>query len=229
MLFVYPLDYARTRLANDVKWSKESPRQFKGLTDVCRKTVASDGVRGLYRGFMPYLYGTTTYRGLYFGAYESLKPLVLSGEMRENFLAMFTLAYLTTMVGVLAYPFDTIRRRMMMTSGEPVKYKSTLGAARQIVATNGAKSLFAGCGINILRSISSALVLSIYYQLQLVMFGHAFQPVSEAGHQVQCRDVNERVGFIGGYVMGGGGVLLVLLMYNVIFCIKLYFNLFPLE
>jgi len=48
LLFVYSLDYARTRLANDNKAAKKGgERQFKGLVDVYRQTLATDGVQGL--------------------------------------------------------------------------------------------------------------------------------------------------------------------------------------
>lgn len=57
VLFVYPLDYARTRLAKDVKNAGGSERQFKGLMDVFEKTLTSDGVAGLYRGFLPTVIG----------------------------------------------------------------------------------------------------------------------------------------------------------------------------
>ena len=73
LLFVYSLDYARTRLANDAKSSKGGgARQFNGLVDVYRKTLASDGIAGLYRGFVPSVVGIIVYRGLYFGVYDSL-------------------------------------------------------------------------------------------------------------------------------------------------------------
>ncbi|PKU67807.1 ADP,ATP carrier protein [Dendrobium catenatum] len=52
LLFVYSLDYARTRLANDSKVEKKGgERQFNGLVDVYKKTLQSDGIAGLYRGF----------------------------------------------------------------------------------------------------------------------------------------------------------------------------------
>merc|ERR1712014_105099 len=73
LLFVYSLDYARTRLANDAKNAKSGgDRQFNGLVDVYRKTLASDGIAGLYRGFMPSVTGIIVYRGLYFGLYDSI-------------------------------------------------------------------------------------------------------------------------------------------------------------
>ena len=73
LLFVYSLDYARTRLANDAKSAKGGgARQFNGLVDVYKKTLASDGIAGLYRGFVPSVVGIVVYRGLYFGVYDSL-------------------------------------------------------------------------------------------------------------------------------------------------------------
>ncbi|KAG9900677.1 ADP,ATP carrier protein, partial [Aureobasidium melanogenum] len=177
LAFVYSLDYARTRLANDAKSAKGSgERQFNGLVDVYRKTLASDGIAGLYRGFMPSVAGIIVYRGLYFGMYDSLKPVLLTGSLEGNFLASFLLGWsVTTGAGIASYPLDTIRRRMMMTSGEAVKYNGTLDAARKIVAAEGVKSLFKGAGANILRGVAGAGVLSIYDQVQLILFGKKFK------------------------------------------------------
>lgn len=177
LLFVYSLDYARTRLANDAKNAKSGgERQFNGLVDVYRKTLASDGIAGLYRGFMPSVAGIIVYRGLYFGMYDSIKPVVLTGALANNFLASFLLGWcVTTGAGIASYPLDTIRRRMMMTSGEAVKYKSSFDAASQIIAKEGVRSLFKGAGANILRGVAGAGVLSIYDQLQVLLFGKAFK------------------------------------------------------
>jgi solute carrier family 25 (adenine nucleotide translocator) protein 4/5/6/31 len=49
-VFVYSLDYARTRLSADAKSIKGGGgRQFDGLIDVYKKTLKSDGLVGLYR------------------------------------------------------------------------------------------------------------------------------------------------------------------------------------
>jgi len=177
LMFVYSLDYARTRLANDAKSAKKGgERQFNGLVDVYKKTLASDGIAGLYRGFAPSVAGIIVYRGLYFGMYDSIKPVVLVGSLEGNFLASFALGWIvTTGAGIASYPLDTVRRRMMMTSGEAVKYKSSLDAFNKIVAAEGVKSLFKGAGANILRGVAGAGVLSIYDQVQLIMFGKKFK------------------------------------------------------
>ncbi|KAK9357331.1 mitochondrial carrier domain-containing protein [Lipomyces starkeyi] len=170
LVFVYSLDYARTRLANDIKSSaKGGERQFNGLIDVYKKTLASDGLAGLYRGFGPSVVGIVVYRGLYFGLYDSLKPVLLVGSLEGNFFASFLLGWaVTTAAGIASYPIDTVLRRMMMTSGQAVKYTSSFNAFSEIVATEGLGSLFKGAGVNILRGVAGAGVICIYQLLLII-------------------------------------------------------------
>jgi len=176
LTFVYSLDYARTRLANDAKSAKKGgERQFNGLLDVYRKTLATDGIAGLYRGFVVSCVGIVVYRGLYFGLYDSLKPVLLTGNMKDSVLGSFFLGWgITIGAGLASYPLDTVRRRMMMTSGEAVKYKSSMQALTQIIAKEGVSSLFKGAGANILRGVAGAGVLAGYDKLQLVFFGKTY-------------------------------------------------------
>jgi len=177
LAFVYSLDFARTRLAADNKTSKKGggERQFSGLLDVYKKTLASDGIAGLYRGFIPSVVGIIVYRGLYFGMYDSLKPVILTGSLQGNFLASFLLGWgVTTGAGICSYPLDTVRRRMMMTSGEKVHYKGMVDCATQIIRKEGAATLFKGAGANILRGVAGAGVLSLYDKLQEILFGKVY-------------------------------------------------------
>merc|ERR1712137_1395322 len=129
LLFVYSLDYARIRLANDAKAAKKAgegagERQFNGLLDVYKKTYASDGVAGLYRGFMVSCAGIIVYRGCYFGIYDTVKPILLTGEKANNFIYSFIIGY-------------------------AVKYSSSFQCAAQIMRQEGLKSFFKGVGANI--------------------------------------------------------------------------------
>lgn len=176
LTFVYSLDYARTRLANDAKSSKKGgERQFNGLVDVYRKTLASDGIAGLYRGFVVSCVGIVVYRGLYFGMYDSLKPVLLVGDMKNSMVGSFFLGWgITIGAGLASYPLDTVRRRMMMTSGEATKYSSSIQAFNVIVAKEGVKSLFKGAGANVLRGVAGAGVLAGYDQLQVIFLGKTY-------------------------------------------------------
>ena len=101
---------------NIIILGKDGKRQYNGLVDVYKKTIASDGIAGLYRGFAISCVGIFIYRGLYFGIYDTAKPIII-GE-NGSFMASFLLGWAVTVVsGLASYPIDTIRRRMMMTSG----------------------------------------------------------------------------------------------------------------
>merc|ERR1712136_473628 len=137
LCFVYSLDFARTKLANDTKSGKKGgAREYNGLIDVYKKTLKSDGIQGLYRGFVISCVGIIVYRGCYFGFYDSLKPMLLGDD--AGVFASFCLGYAVTVTsGLISYPIDTIRRRMMMTSGQAVKYKGSIDCTVQILKNEG--------------------------------------------------------------------------------------------
>jgi len=164
LLFVYSLDYARTRLANDSK-GKGGERQFNGLIDVYVKTLKTDGIQGLYRGFTISAVGIFIYRGMYFGLYDTLKPIVL-GKDASTFLAFLLGWGVTVTAGLMSYPIDTIRRRMMMTSGAAVKYKGSIDCGIQILKNEGFMSMMKGAGANILRGVAGAGVLAGFDKFQ---------------------------------------------------------------
>lgn len=172
---VYPLDYARTRLANQVKQKNINTKiQFSGLIDCLKKTYKTDGAEGLYRGFTVSCLCMIIYRGLYFGIYDTVRPF-LPMKYNENMIATFALGYVATITsGACSYPLDTVRRRMMMTSGEAVKYKSSMHAFAQITAKEGVRSLFKGAGANILRAIAGAGALAGYDKLQFIFLGKTY-------------------------------------------------------
>ena len=78
----------------------------------------------------------------------------------------------TTGAGIVSYPFDTVRRRMMMQSGrsaEEAQYKSTLDCWRKIVAEEGPGAFFKGAGSNVIRGTGGALVLVMYDEFKKIM------------------------------------------------------------
>lgn len=151
-------------MANDAK-GKGGERQFNGLIDVYTKTLKTDGIQGLYRGFTISCVGIFIYRGMYFGLYDSLKPILLGED--ASVLLSFLLGWgVTVTAGLMSYPIDTIRRRMMMTSGSAVKYKGSIDCGVQILKTEGFMSMMKGAGANILRGVAGAGVLAGFDKFQ---------------------------------------------------------------
>ncbi|CAF1657129.1 unnamed protein product [Adineta ricciae] len=159
-LFLYPLEFARTRLAVDIG-KAVNERQFRGTADCLAKTWKTDGVLGVYRGFTISVVGIFIYRAFYFGGYDAGKQFLFADNSRPHILYLFLCAQFTTSSAeCIAYPIDTIRRRLMMQSGRhDVVYKNAWDCARKIALIESPLGFFKGNLSNMYRSISSSLVL----------------------------------------------------------------------
>jgi len=173
LCIVYPLDYARTRLASDVGSGK---RDFAGLGDCLVKTAKGPkGVFGLYNGFGVSVVGIIPYRGTYFGIFDTLKtqnPYKKDLGVK-GFCSKFVVAQSAAIVaGFASYPFDTVRRRLQMQSEKPKElwtYKSTVHCFTKIAKDEGMGAMFKGAGANVLRTVGAALVLVLYDTAQQVL------------------------------------------------------------
>ena len=170
---VYPLDFARTRLAADVGSGKT--REFAGMNDCLIKMFKSDGFMGLYRGFGISVAGIIAYRASYFGLFDTGKAMLFADAKNANAFAMWAFAQVVTVsAGVASYPLDTVRRRLMMQSGrakEDMMYNGTMDCFRKIYKDEGGKAFFKGSLSNILRGTGGALVLVFNEKAQAYLFG----------------------------------------------------------
>ena len=169
LTFVYPLDFARTRLAADV--GSGGAREFTGIVDCLRKIAMKDGPQGLYRGFGISVAGIIFYRAAYFGMFDTAKEAFLKDA---NVIMKWAVAQVVTVsAGVISYPLDTVRRRLMMQSGraaEDMIYKGTLDCFMVIAREEGPRAFFKGSLSNVIRGTGGALVLVFYDTLQSNFF-----------------------------------------------------------
>lgn len=71
----------------------------------------------------------------------------------------------TTVAGIVAYPFDTVRRRMMMQSGlkaSEVIYHSSGQCWMTIAKQEGIRGFYRGALTNVFRGTGDAFVLVLY-------------------------------------------------------------------
>jgi solute carrier family 25 (adenine nucleotide translocator) protein 4/5/6/31 len=170
LCIVYPLDYARTRLASDVGSGQKS---FNGLADCLIKTAKGpSGPLALYNGFGVSVAGIIPYRGVYFGLYDSLADVNPYKKDKSfiGLLSKFTIAQFTAITaGYASYPFDTIRRRLQMQAEKPKSewyYSGTIDCFWKILKDEGTSALFKGSSANALRTVGSALVLVLYGEIK---------------------------------------------------------------
>jgi len=166
LCIVYPLDYARTRLASDVGAGKKT---FNGLFDCIAKTAKGPGgFFSLYNGFGVSVVGIVGYRGLQLGCFDTICGLnpYKKDKGLLGIVSTFCAAQTAITVGAGAtYPFDTIRRRLQMQSEKPPEqqlYKGTMDCFKKIAAEEGMSAFYKGFVANIFRSVGGALVLVIY-------------------------------------------------------------------
>jgi solute carrier family 25 (adenine nucleotide translocator) protein 4/5/6/31 len=173
LCIVYPLDYARTRLASDVGSGK---RDFNGLGDCLMKTASGPkGPLALYNGFGVSVAGIIPYRGVYFGMYDSLRAKN-PYKADKGFLGVaskFVVAQFTAIsAGYASYPMDTVRRRLQMQSEKPKEqwtYSGTMDCFSKIMQKEGVTALFKGAGANALRTVGSAMVLVLYDSMKTML------------------------------------------------------------
>jgi solute carrier family 25 (adenine nucleotide translocator) protein 4/5/6/31 len=171
---VYPLDYARTRLASDVGSGKKT---FSGLGDCIMKTAKGpQGVLSLYNGFGVSVAGIIPYRGTQFGLNDTLKGLN-PYDKEVSFIGIASkwacAQFSVIMSGFVTYPFDTVRRRLQMESEKAMEdrmYKGALHCAQKIAADEGFAALFKGAGANVLRGTGAALVLVLYGEAKNLIY-----------------------------------------------------------
>ena len=168
---VYPLDFARTRLAADV--GSGGDREFNGLVDCLMKIFKKDGPAGLYRGFGISVVGIIAYRASYFGMFDTGKAMLFPDAKNANVLAMWAFAQCVTVgAGVISYPLDTVRRRLMMDSGRAEKmYNGTMDCFAKIARDEGPRAFFKGSLSNVIRGTGGALVLVFYSKMEAYLFG----------------------------------------------------------
>jgi len=113
LVMTHPLDIVRTRMAADVS-SVYAERQFKGIFSCLKTIFIQNGMKGLYKGFAVSFLGAAVFKALHLGGYDILKSLAHL-DQHSSMWKKYSLAQVLTLIaGTLCYPFDTIKRRVMM-------------------------------------------------------------------------------------------------------------------
>ncbi len=145
------MDYARARLTNEVS-SKSS------ITKVLKRTYQLEGLKGIYRGSVNFFISAAIFRAFYFGIFDTIKkknPTNLNYRLVGSYVGSLTAIY-------LVYPFDTIRKRMMMTSGQAYKYGGFIDCLTKMIKYEGIKSLYKGWQLSLGQGLGAAGCLVLF-------------------------------------------------------------------
>jgi len=167
----YPFDFARTRLASDL--AKGKP-QFKGILDCILTTVRNQGITGLYTGWTVTCMGAFVYRAGQLGCFKQIQDLNPWQKDKGTLGAISSFGAVTiarTIVMPFNYPFDTVRRRMMLQSEKPVAervYKGSIDCFLKVWQKEGPKGMYKGMVPELFRGVGGSLVIVIYDRIKLI-------------------------------------------------------------
>jgi solute carrier family 25 (adenine nucleotide translocator) protein 4/5/6/31 len=168
LVFVYPLDLARTRMSTDIGKGKD--KLYNGLVDCIKKTWKEGGIFALYKGAGISLLGIIPYRAVYFAGYDALKKIFLKDEKKSSFWFKWLISQTNTIFAqTLTYPIDTIRRVQMLAGKvgkDGVKnpeFKNFVDAGKWVYKNRGGlRGFFKGALANTYRATGAALCMVFY-------------------------------------------------------------------
>lgn len=167
----YPFDFARTRLASDVG---KGPKQFNGIMDCIATTVRKQGLTGLYTGWTVTVMGAFVYRAGQLGCFKQIQDMNPYAKDKGTLGAISSFVAVTvarTIVMPFNYPFDTVRRRMMLQSEKPLAeriYKGSLDCFFQVLKKEGAKGMYKGMVPELFRGVGGSLVIVAYDRIKII-------------------------------------------------------------
>jgi solute carrier family 25 protein 33/36 len=158
---------------------------YRGMADAFARVYREEGFRAFYRGLGASYLGIVE-TALQFALYGSMKDAVTemrTRQLRERLAAspggaplpqdpreLARLAYgdaeafctsacAKLIAAVLTYPHEVLRTRMREQRSATPKYKSVLQTFRLILHEEGARGLYGGLGVHMVRTVPNAAIL----------------------------------------------------------------------
>ncbi|KAJ8353777.1 hypothetical protein SKAU_G00213440 [Synaphobranchus kaupii] len=160
-----PIWVTKTRLVLQYN-ADPSQKQYKGMVDALVKIYRHEGVPGLYRGFVPGLFGTS-HGALQFMAYEELKRdynkyRKKSSDAQLNPLEYITMAALSKIFAVATtYPYQVVRARLQ---DQHNKYNGAIDMIKRTWRNEGAIGFYKGMVPNLLRVTPACCITFVVYE-----------------------------------------------------------------
>jgi solute carrier family 25 (adenine nucleotide translocator) protein 4/5/6/31 len=167
----YPFDFARTRLASDLKSGKP---QFNGIWDCIWTTFRNQGLTGLYTGWTVTCMGAFVYRAGQLGCFkqiQDLNPYQKDKGVLGAISSFLAVTVARTIVMPFNYPFDTVRRRMMLQSEKPHAervYKGSLDCFNQVFKKEGTRGMYKGMIPELFRGVGGSLVVVCFERIKFI-------------------------------------------------------------
>jgi len=157
LLIGHPFDTIKVRL--------QTTNIYKGVTHCCRKIIAEEGVRALYKGLLSPLWSVSAMNAVFFGVYTTvLKAVDDDLDMPKISSTYIAGTASGLLAGFISGPTELIKCRMQVSGMEKgAKAPCNITTIRNILSTDGVRGLGRGLGVTVLReTISSGIYFATY-------------------------------------------------------------------
>ncbi|XP_046674381.1 mitochondrial folate transporter/carrier [Homalodisca vitripennis] len=168
LVMTNPVWVVKTRLC--LQYGRESDlkssREYYGMMDALRKIYKVEGVRGLYKGFVPGMLGVS-HGALQFMTYEEMKNWYNKSRHLPIDAKMGTMEYLTfaalskLFAAAVTYPYQVVRARLQDQHRE---YKGTWDCVDQTWRNEGWRGFYKGLIPNLTRVVPATMVTFVTYE-----------------------------------------------------------------
>ncbi|XP_041844846.1 mitochondrial folate transporter/carrier-like [Melanotaenia boesemani] len=160
-----PIWVTKTRLV--LQYSADSTsKQYKGMVDALVKIYRNEGVAGLYRGYVPGLFGTS-HGALQFMAYEELKRdynkyKKVPSDAKLNALEYIAMAALSKLFAVATtYPYQVVRARLQ---DQHNSYSGVIDVIKRTWRNEGVGGFYKGIIPNLIRVTPACCITFVVYE-----------------------------------------------------------------
>ena len=168
----YPLDLLRTRFA-----AQGTQKVYPSLWYGIRSIATNEGPAGFFRGLSAGIIQIVPYMGLFFSAYETLRPysatLTLPFGSGDAVAGVAASVFAKTAV----FPLDLVRKRLQVQGPTRrqyvvggLAYRGVGGSMKAIVRREGWRGLYRGLTVSLVKAAPASAVTMWTYERALAFF-----------------------------------------------------------
>jgi len=142
------------------------PRLYRGFADALVKIARSEGLRGLYAGYLPGLFGVS-HGVVQFVTYEELKNRYHNYHNQAITTKLGTAEYLSfaaiskLVAALTTYPYQVVRARLQ---DQEQRYSGSLHCVRRTWRLEGPAGFYKGLSPNLLRVVPATMITFVVYE-----------------------------------------------------------------
>jgi len=166
-----PIWVAKTRLCLQYEGTPgsvivASQNRYKGMFDCMTKIYKVEGIKGLYRGFIPGLFGVS-HGSLQFMAYEELKKMYnkkrsKAVDAKLNSLEYIGFAALSKIFAAsITYPYQVVRSRLQ---DQHRSYGGVIDVIQQTWRLEGGRGFYKGITPSLIRVVPACCITFVVYE-----------------------------------------------------------------